>query len=65
VKAYPCVNTAQSAVAAALQLHTFLKADVNRLSRVSDIVMADYRVIKRHQDDPGRVHPHSREPADQ
>ncbi len=63
VKAYPCVNTAQSAVAAALQLHTILKGDVNRLSRV-DIVMADYRVIKRHQNDPGRIHPHSREAAD-
>ena len=26
--------------------------------------MADYRVIKRHQDDPGRIHPLSREAAD-
>jgi 2-methylcitrate dehydratase len=63
VKAYPCVNTAQSAVAAALRLHEILNGDVDRLSHVS-IVMADYRVIKRHQDDPGRNHPQSREAAD-
>src|ERR1700704_5731999 len=63
VKAYACVNTGQSAVAAALKLHAVLKGDVDRLSRV-DIVMADYRVIKRHQDDPGRTHPLSREAAD-
>jgi 2-methylcitrate dehydratase len=63
VKAYACVNTAQSAVAGALELHAILKGKVDRLSRV-EIVMADYRVIKRHQDDPGRIHPHSREAAD-
>jgi 2-methylcitrate dehydratase len=63
VKAFPCVNTAQSAVAAALELHAALKGKVDSLSRV-EIVMADYRVIKRHQDDPGRTHPLSREAAD-
>jgi 2-methylcitrate dehydratase len=63
VKAYPCVNTGQSAVAGALKLHAMLKGDVEKLSRV-EIVMADYRVIKRHQDDPGRIHPLSREAAD-
>jgi 2-methylcitrate dehydratase len=63
VKSYPCVNTAQSAVAAALRLHGILNGDIDRLSHVS-IVMADYRVIKRHQDDPGRIHPLSREAAD-
>jgi 2-methylcitrate dehydratase len=63
VKAYPCVNTAQSAVAAALELHAMLGRGAEKLSRV-EIVMADYRVIKRHQDDPGRIRPLSREAAD-
>jgi 2-methylcitrate dehydratase len=63
VKAYACVNTGQSAVAAALKLHAMLGGNVEKLSRM-EIVMADYRVIKRHQDDPGRIHPLSREAAD-
>ena len=63
VKAYPCVNTGQSAVAGALKLHAMLEGRAENLSRV-EIVMADYRVIKRHQDDSGRIHPLSREAAD-
>jgi 2-methylcitrate dehydratase len=63
VKAYPCINTGQSAVAAALKLHPMLKGEVDRIAQV-EIVMADYRVIKRHQEDPGRIHPSSREAAD-
>jgi 2-methylcitrate dehydratase len=63
VKAYPCINTGQSAVAAALKLHPILKGEVGRIAQV-EIVMADYRVIKRHQNDPGRIHPLSREAAD-
>ena len=63
MKAYPCVNTGQSAVAAALKLHAMLEGDIEKLSHV-EIVMADYQVIKRHQDDPGRIHPLSREAAD-
>jgi 2-methylcitrate dehydratase len=63
VKAYPCINTGQSAVAAALDLHAMLKGDTSSLSRI-EVTMADYRVTKRHQDDPERVHPNSREAAD-
>ena len=63
VKAYPCINTGQSAVAAALKLHPMLKADAATLSRI-EITMADYRVTKRHQEDPERRHPTSREAAD-
>jgi 2-methylcitrate dehydratase len=63
IKAYPCVNTGQSAVAAALQLHAMLKGDTNNLTRV-ELVMADYAVTKRHQEDEARLRPHSREAAD-
>jgi 2-methylcitrate dehydratase len=63
VKAYPCINTGQSAVAAALKLRPMLEGEVDRIAQV-EIVMADYRVIKRHQEDPGRIHPLSREAAD-
>ena len=63
VKAYPCINTGQGAVAAALQLHAALKTDASSLSRI-EVTMADYKVTKRHQDDPERLHPISREAAD-
>ena len=63
VKAYPCINTGQSAVAAALDLHSILKGNAPALSRI-EVTMADYKVTKRHQDDPERLHPMSREAAD-
>src|SRR5258707_8310544 len=40
-----------------------VKGEVNKLSRI-EIIMADYGVVKRHQEDPGRIHPQSREAAD-
>ncbi len=63
VKAYPCINTGQSAVAAALKLHAMLNGNASSLSRI-EVTMADYKVTKRHQDDPERRHPMSREAAD-
>ncbi len=63
VKAYPCINTGQSAVAAALKLHAMLNGNMSTLSRI-EVTMADYKVTKRHQDDPERRHPVSREAAD-
>lgn len=63
VKAYPCINTGQSAVAAALELHAMLKGNASSLSRI-EVTMADYKVTKRHQKDPERLHPLSREAAD-
>jgi len=63
VKAYPCVNTGQSAVAAALKLNAMLNRNPSSLSRI-EVTMADYKVTKRHQDDPERRHPVSREAAD-
>ena len=63
VKAYPCINTGQSAVAAALELHAMLKGDTKTLTRI-EVAMADYPVVKRQQEDEGRIHPRSREAAD-
>jgi 2-methylcitrate dehydratase len=63
VKTYPCVNTAQSAVAAAIQLHKAVKNHIGRIARI-EVTMPDYRVIRRHQDDEGRKDPKSREAAD-
>ena len=63
VKAYPCVNTGQSAVAAALELHRILDGPAGDLTSV-EIIMADYRVVARHQGDKGRARPASREAAD-
>ena len=63
VKAYPCVNTAQGAVAAALSLRGMMRGNLDGLVRLH-IVMADYVVVKRHQEDKGRARPSSREAAD-
>jgi 2-methylcitrate dehydratase len=63
VKAYPCINTGQSAVAAALKLHAMTSGNASALSRI-EVTMADYKVTKRHQEDPERLHPASREAAD-
>jgi 2-methylcitrate dehydratase len=63
VKTYACINTGQSAVAAALKLHAMLNGNVSGLSRI-EVTMADYKVTKRHQEDPERLHPVSREAAD-
>ena len=63
VKAYPCVNTGQSAVSAALELHKMLDGSTDGVVSL-DLIMADYTVIKRHQGDKGRARPASREAAD-
>jgi 2-methylcitrate dehydratase len=63
VKAYPCINTGQSAVAAALKLHELIGRTAADLPRI-EVIMADYMVTKRHQDDPERRDPCSRETAD-
>jgi 2-methylcitrate dehydratase len=62
IKAYPCINTGQGAVAAALKLRTILDdpADIARI----EIIMADYPIVRRQQEDDARTHPQSREAAD-
>ncbi|HXJ02150.1 MAG TPA: MmgE/PrpD family protein [Micropepsaceae bacterium] len=63
VKAYPCINTAQGAVAAALKLRAMLNGPAETLSHI-EIVMADYAIVKRQQEDEARAWPQSREAAD-
>jgi 2-methylcitrate dehydratase len=63
IKAYPCINTGQSAVAAALKLRAMLDRRATILSRI-EVIMADYKVVRRHQNDPERNEPTSREAAD-
>jgi 2-methylcitrate dehydratase len=63
VKAYPCVATGQSAVAAALKLHKSMRGDLDSVQRI-DVIMADYPFLRRQQQDLHRRHPDSREAAD-
>ena len=63
VKFFPCVNTAQTAVAAATELHTQLQNPTADIQRI-EMIMADYPMVKRQQDDEQRRRPHSREAAD-
>jgi len=63
IKAYPCVSTAQTLVAAALKMRKRLPDGAASIERIG-IVMADAPFIRRQQDDPGRNDPQSREAAD-
>jgi 2-methylcitrate dehydratase len=63
VKAYPCVATAQSIVAAALKMHRQLDGKVDGLKRI-EVTLIDHPFIIDQQSDPHRVHPDSREGAD-
>jgi 2-methylcitrate dehydratase len=63
MKAYPCVATAQSAAAAALDIHRSLNGAIENVDSI-EVVMIDNPFIHEQQTDPKRVHPHSREAAD-
>ena len=63
VKAFPCVATAQAAVAAALDLHRQFGGGVDRIDRLR-VVMADLPNVRAHQEDRDRSDPQSREAAD-
>jgi len=63
IKAYPCLATGQSIVAAGLDLHGQVKGDVERLAQVR-VAIADTPSLQRQKDDPGRIDPQSREAAD-
>jgi 2-methylcitrate dehydratase len=62
IKAYPCLATGQSAVAAALELYR-RRDGVVSFSRI-EARMADYPILRDHLADPHRRHPMSREAAD-
>jgi 2-methylcitrate dehydratase len=63
VKAYPCLATGQSIVAAGLDMHRQIGADVDRLEDIT-VAVADKPFLVRQMNDPGRVDPSSREAAD-
>lgn len=63
IKAYPCVATSQALAAAAIALHGKMGGVVDGIEAIR-IMMADYVVTRRHQADPVRARPQSREAAD-
>ena len=63
IKAYPCVATGQSAVAAALDMHRRLGGDAGKVRRI-EVVMADLPQVRAQQGDPARADPQSHESAD-
>jgi 2-methylcitrate dehydratase len=63
IKAFPCLATGQSIVAAGLKLHELVNGDVERLAHVK-VAIADTPSLQRQKDDPGRIDPKSREAAD-
>jgi 2-methylcitrate dehydratase len=63
VKAYPCVATAQSAAAAALDIHHSLEGRIGEIAQI-EVAMIDTPFIHEQQNDPKRAHPRSRESAD-
>jgi 2-methylcitrate dehydratase len=63
IKAFPCLATGQSIVAAGLDLHAQVKGDVKQLTRIR-VAIADTPSLRRQKDDPGRIDPQSREAAD-
>jgi 2-methylcitrate dehydratase len=63
VKAYPCLATGQSIVAAGLALHAQINGEVDRLRKIT-VAIADTQSMRRQKDDPGRIDPKSREAAD-
>ena len=63
VKAYPCLATGQTAVAAAIEMHGKLGGGTDTVDRI-EVIMADYPFIQRQQDDADRRHPTLHEAAD-
>jgi 2-methylcitrate dehydratase len=62
IKAYPCVVTAQAAVAAAIDLHA-LTGGLDSIESLR-VVMPDTPTVREHQGDKERADPKSRETAD-
>jgi 2-methylcitrate dehydratase len=67
VKAYPCLATGQSIVAAGLEIHRQVSSQIGgNISQLGSIAVAiaDDPVLVRQKNDPGRIDPTSREAAD-
>jgi 2-methylcitrate dehydratase len=63
IKMYPCVNTGQGVIEAAVRLHAQVTDGPFSLSKI-ELVMPDYKIIARQQTDPHRRRPTTRETAD-
>jgi 2-methylcitrate dehydratase len=63
VKAYPCLATGQSIVAAGLALRGALGGDVAAARRVR-VILGENPTVRDQAFDPGRIDPRSREAAD-
>ena len=63
VKAYPCLGTGLSAVAASLALHEKLGAAGDQIARI-ELSMTDSGFIRRQQGEQGDILPDTREAAD-
>jgi 2-methylcitrate dehydratase len=63
VKAFPCLATGQSVVAAGIEMHRRLRGAVDRLASLR-LIIPDTPGLRRQKDDPGRIKPASREAAD-
>ena len=63
VKAFPCLATGQSVVAAGIAMHRQLGGAVDGLAAFK-LVISDTPGLRRQKDDPGRIKPTSREAAD-
>jgi 2-methylcitrate dehydratase len=63
VKAFPCLATGQSVVAAGIEMHRRLRGAVDRLAGLR-LIIPDTPGLRRQKDDPGRIKPASREAAD-
>ena len=63
VKAFPCLATGQSVVAAGIEMHHRLDGKIDGLKSFR-LVIPDTPGLRRQKDDPGRIKPTSREAAD-
>ena len=63
IKAFPCLATGQSIVAAGLKLHELVNGNVESLEQIT-VAIADTPSLQQQKDDPGRIDPKSREAAD-
>ncbi len=63
IKAYPCIGTGQTAIAAALEARNAWPSGLPEIDRV-EVLMADTPAVRSQVEDPDRQNPQSREAAD-
>lgn len=63
IKPYACIGTAQTTVAAALELHDDLAGRASQIEKI-EVIMADLPMIRKQQGEIERRYPKTREAAD-